>query len=72
MNVTADQLDKGADALRLFEMKGRVTLPWDRISSAQRSKWRDKARAVLNAVEIPFVPRNNVYVVPASARRGER
>jgi hypothetical protein len=44
-------LEKAADALRLFEMKGRVTLGWDRISSAQRAKWREKAKIVLDAAD---------------------
>lgn len=46
-----ERIDKGADALRHFEMKGRVLLPWDMISTAQREKWREKVRTVLRAAQ---------------------
>lgn len=47
--ASIEKLDSAADALRRFEMKGRVLLPWNLISMAQRQKWREKASVVLNA-----------------------
>lgn len=41
-------IEKAADALRLYEMEGRVTLSWERISAAQKRKWRKKAQVVLD------------------------
>lgn len=41
-----------ADALRRFEMKGRILLPWDQISSSQQRKWCEKARIVLDAAHV--------------------
>lgn len=49
--TTAKQLDAGADALRKFEMAGRILRQWEDISAAQKRSWREKANAVLEAAE---------------------
>lgn len=46
-------VERAADALRLHEMKGRVTLTWDRISAAQKRRWLEKAKIVLDAASPP-------------------
>lgn len=43
------EVENAADALRRHEMKGRITLPWEKISVAQRRKWIEKAKVVLDA-----------------------
>lgn len=43
------EVESAADALRLHEMKGRITLPWDKIAASQRRKWIEKAVVVLKA-----------------------
>ena len=48
--VTATELDAVADALRQYEMSGRRLNSWDKISTAQRRKWREKANVALNAL----------------------
>ena len=40
-----------ADALRRYEGRGKYLLPWDRISNAQRMRWRVKANVVIQAHE---------------------
>lgn len=42
-------IERAADALRRYEMKGRLLLDWDKISSAQRMKWCEKAKVALDA-----------------------
>lgn len=48
--MTRDEaVDAGAKALRAHDMKGRITVEWDRLPNSQKRKWREKAKVVLAA-----------------------
>ena len=51
MKVSAQNpaIERAADALRHYEMKGRLIRPWGKISGAQRMKWCEKAKVALDA-----------------------
>ncbi len=42
-------IDASADALRRYEIKGRILNEWANISSSQKTNWRRKAKVVIDA-----------------------
>lgn len=56
MRLMARELDietfeAGADALRTYEMSGRVLRSWKDLPEHVKAKWKHKAMAVLEAIE---------------------
>ena len=49
VSYTDDQLDAGANALRFAELGTYILLPWEQLPNSTKIKWRNKARAVLDA-----------------------
>jgi hypothetical protein len=47
--IPPEKIDAGAAALRLLEQGGRNLLPWARLSTTTKRKWRTKAETVLRA-----------------------
>lgn len=43
-------IEAAAKALREHEMKGRITVPWDRVPKSQKAKWLEKASIVAAAL----------------------
>lgn len=48
---TQKQIERGADALRRHEMSGRKLNDWNSISAAQRKKWIEKAKVVMEGFD---------------------
>jgi hypothetical protein len=46
---TEAQIDRGAQALRELQMKGRITRLWAALPKSDSKKWRVAAEAVLRA-----------------------
>lgn len=44
-----DAIEAAAQALREHDMKGRITLPWEKVPKSQRRKWLEKASVALTA-----------------------
>jgi hypothetical protein len=49
--MTGEEIDAGADALRRLDQGGGILRPWDKLPNTAKRKWRNKAEAVLAAVE---------------------
>lgn len=49
MQVTQEQTDAGADALRQKEQGGNISRTWDQLPNGDKKKWREKSYAVIEA-----------------------
>ena len=49
MQVTQEQIDASADALRQHEQGGRLLRNWKALPSGTKNKWREKAEVALRA-----------------------
>jgi len=49
MQITQEQIDAGAVALRQHEQSGRLLRDWKALPSSTKNKWREKAEIVLRA-----------------------
>ncbi len=57
--MTRDEaIDAVAKALREHDMKGRITVDWDRVPNGQKKKWWAKSAVALDALKwvAPTVP----------------
>jgi hypothetical protein len=46
---TGDEIDRGAEALRNHEQKGRITRKWSDLPNSAKKKWLEKSSIVLRA-----------------------
>lgn len=53
MNITEDQIERAARALREHDMQGRITRKWRELPNADAKKWRMKASIALWAALRP-------------------
>lgn len=49
MNVPAEEIDAGAQALRSRQQGGKRLTPWDALPKSAKRKWLDRAACVLTA-----------------------
>lgn len=49
IEITETEVNAGAKALRERQMEGRITRAWETVPLREQRKWREHARAVLEA-----------------------
>lgn len=49
MQITQEQIDAGADALRQKEQGGNISRAWGQLPNSDKKKWREKSATVIEA-----------------------
>jgi hypothetical protein len=49
--IRANQIERGAKALREHQMAGRITLSWANVPRSQKKKWLEAAAVVIDAAD---------------------